>query len=253
MRAFPLKIIAMLTMTIDHTGAVFFAYQNIWRIIGRIAMPLYSLMMADACRHVARKEGGLRRYVIFLGTVALASELFYDYALEGAAVSLDSQNQVLQFFTFALAFALCRKLPSGPPRAAVWIAVIVLNNVTRMGYYGAGIVLPLMFCAYLDRYKEHGLGWRLCMNTLIMFAFICVQFAEIALRYRGADHIVREIIFRLAADKINRGVFLAVPLLSLYNGKYGYPPDWFKTLYKYYYTLHLAVLSLLLLMSGRGA
>ena len=42
-----IKLIAIITMTIDHIGAVFFENCLIFRIIGRIAFPLfvYSIMI----------------------------------------------------------------------------------------------------------------------------------------------------------------------------------------------------------------
>ena len=51
MSALILKIIAMITMTIDHIGEVF-SMPSTYRMIGRFAFPLYALMVIDGYRHI---------------------------------------------------------------------------------------------------------------------------------------------------------------------------------------------------------
>ena len=52
MSAFTLKLIALVTMIIDHVGAIFFP-QFIWlRYIGRLSMPIYAFLVCRAtCTH----------------------------------------------------------------------------------------------------------------------------------------------------------------------------------------------------------
>ena len=44
-----LKLIAIITMTIDHVGAVIFPDYQILRIIGRIAFPIFAYCIAVGC------------------------------------------------------------------------------------------------------------------------------------------------------------------------------------------------------------
>jgi len=37
-----ITILAFITMLIDHIGYIFFPFDEIWRIIGRIAFPLFA-------------------------------------------------------------------------------------------------------------------------------------------------------------------------------------------------------------------
>ena len=46
-----LKLIALITMTIDHVGAYLLPQFTILRIIGRLSMPIYAFLIAEGCRH----------------------------------------------------------------------------------------------------------------------------------------------------------------------------------------------------------
>ena len=47
MTSFVLKLIAAITMLIDHTGLILFPNQMIFRIIGRLAFPIYAYCIAE--------------------------------------------------------------------------------------------------------------------------------------------------------------------------------------------------------------
>lgn len=72
-----LKLIALITMLIDHIGAVLFPQIALLRIIGRVSFPLYAFLAAEGCRY-SRDRG---RYALRLGIFALVSEIPYDLAL----------------------------------------------------------------------------------------------------------------------------------------------------------------------------
>ncbi|MBO4251682.1 MAG: hypothetical protein J5911_03360 [Clostridia bacterium] len=46
-----LKIIALAAMTVDHIGMLFFPYSVVFRIIGRLAMPIFAFMIAEGCTY----------------------------------------------------------------------------------------------------------------------------------------------------------------------------------------------------------
>ena len=57
MSSFTLKTLAMLTMLIDHIGAVFFpatlliSPNSIWRIIGRLSFPIFAFQLGIGYKH----------------------------------------------------------------------------------------------------------------------------------------------------------------------------------------------------------
>ena len=88
-----LKIIAMVSMVFDHTGDVFFPEMQWMRIVGRLAMPIFSFCIAEGYVHTRNRK----KYLLRMGIFALVSEVPFDLAFEGK-ISLDHQNIMLTFF-----------------------------------------------------------------------------------------------------------------------------------------------------------
>ncbi|MCY9693396.1 TraX family protein [Paenibacillus alginolyticus] len=65
--------IAMLSMVIDHIGLVWFSEEPIWRIIGRLAFPIYAFGISQSMMYTKDKKG----YLIRLGLLAAISQVPY--------------------------------------------------------------------------------------------------------------------------------------------------------------------------------
>jgi len=76
--------IAMLTMLIDHIGAVWFPDQVAYRIIGRIAFPIYAYYVVQGMSRTSNR----RRYVIRLGILALLSQLPFSLLFDTHAINV---------------------------------------------------------------------------------------------------------------------------------------------------------------------
>lgn len=133
---FTLKIIAVITMIIDHTGvaivshlpgyddkeSLIYALYWICRLIGRIAFPLYLFMLVEGFEHTRNKANYMLRLFLF----CFLSELPFDLALRGTLFDFKHQNV---FFTLLLGFlvmwgftqareTLADKLPQLPVKLA---------------------------------------------------------------------------------------------------------------------------------------
>ena len=51
-----LKLIAMLSMLIDHVGMLLFPGVRVLRIIGRLAFPIFAYMIAEGCAHTRSRR-----------------------------------------------------------------------------------------------------------------------------------------------------------------------------------------------------
>lgn len=137
-----LKLIALITMLIDHIGAVLFPQIALLRIIGRVSFPLYAFLAAEGCRY-SRDRG---RYALRLGIFALVSEIPYDLALhpeflERGQIGMNFlfQTNILYTLFFAAAgihiFEVLRHRSWRAQLAAlggyggVWILSVLLYNL----------------------------------------------------------------------------------------------------------------------------
>jgi len=75
-----LKLIAIITMTIDHVGMILFPTQILFRYIGRLAFPIYAY--SAACGIVYTKN--VKKYLLRLLGIALLSQPIYYFVVHRA-------------------------------------------------------------------------------------------------------------------------------------------------------------------------
>ena len=72
-----LKMIAVVSMTVDHIGHILFP-QILWlRMIGRLAFPIFAYMIAQGCQHT-RSMG--KYFASMAGTALLCQLVMYGMA-----------------------------------------------------------------------------------------------------------------------------------------------------------------------------
>ena len=96
MSSFILKIFAIITMTIDHVGLALFNNNTFFRIIGRIAMPIFAYQVAIGFNNTRSKL----KYILRMFFVAFISEFSFDLLLKSAGYATTNFNIC---FTFTLA------------------------------------------------------------------------------------------------------------------------------------------------------
>lgn len=211
-----LKLIAMLTMTVDHVGILLLPQWAVLRLIGRLALPIYGYMIAEGCRHTS----GMPKYLGSIAGMALVCQVVY-------WVALGSLYQcILVTFSLSVALIWLVKLAMTKKTPALWVAVAaavaavfvitqVLPQVLRgtdfaVDYGFFGVLLPVVI--YLADTKPRKLLAAAGMLSLIALDAWQGQWAAL----------------------------LALPLLWLYNGRRGKMN--LKWIFYFYYPVHLLVI-----------
>ncbi|TNJ63823.1 conjugal transfer protein TraX [Paenibacillus hemerocallicola] len=151
-------IVAMLTMLIDHMGIVFFPGQDGWRIVGRIAMPIYAYCLVQGFRYTHSKTNYLRRLVL----LGLISEIPYVIALQIVNIN------VIGTFVIALLVLIGLDRNRGKIASTVLVVAGCVVLETLPFDYGAYALLLVLVYKYLDsRY------W-VAAHLLLNLAFLMV-------------------------------------------------------------------------------
>lgn len=164
-----LKIIAAISMALDHMGLMLFPRIALFRILGRLAMPIFAYMIAEGCKYTRNKKKYLGM-VLGLGTVCQAVYWFVDHDLYFSIL-----------ITFSLSICIIyamqnwkekQTLLSATLFAAAIAAVYGLNRIFVIDYGFWGCMLPV-FAAIphktsRDRYPVSILTLGLGMLLLAM-------------------------------------------------------------------------------------
>lgn len=139
--SFQLKCIAIVSMALDHTGAVLYPSQIWLRCLGRIAFPIFCFLIVEGFFHTH----DVRRYMGRLGVFALISEIPYDLAFRGVFLEYGHQNV---FFTLLIGIGMMLLLERNrewPVKAVILLLAMWLAVLIRSDYNFRGVLLIFVF------------------------------------------------------------------------------------------------------------
>lgn len=154
-----LKLVAMISMLIDHTGKMFFHQYRIMRIIGRLAFPLYAYCIAVGGVYSKNKLKYLSRILL----MGLISQPFYAVALAHTVPAMyavrfadNPLGAVMNFYvqswavpnimlTLALGLMLIWSLREGQYVCALSVALLVWKAQNAVNYGWRGVALIALF------------------------------------------------------------------------------------------------------------
>ena len=140
-----LKLIACMTMLIDHAGAVLFPQYLSLRIIGRIAFPIYCFLLAEGMFYTKSPK----RYGLRLGVGAVLSELPFDLALFGG-ITLQYQSVMITLLLGFLMAILMRHVRKLHWQVLLVIPFALVAEWMNTDYGGWGIALIALFILSRD-------------------------------------------------------------------------------------------------------
>lgn len=215
MTSFMLKIIACITMFIDHLSYGLFGKMTWLNYIGRIAFPIFAFQIVEGYTHTKNLKKYFARMVIF----ALISEIpFYFFH------SIVSDKFVLSvMFTLTLGLFciwIWEKIPNKFFSIIIITMLSIIAEVTNMDYGYWGVLLVFMFYLFRSNKTATAVGFVSMVFIKYLPAFINYSFYyKYLLLFAGT-------------------LFAIIPIL-LYNGKQGKKIKYFLYIF---YPVHLLLL-----------
>ncbi len=213
MNSTTLKIIAVISMVIDHVGMLFFPQSAEFRIIGRLAFPIFAFLIANGVIHTTN----FRKYIGRLAIFALISQIpFYIFTrmlgIEGFPLNI--------FFTLTLGgliLHLYTRVKNIYISVLATLGIIVLSHFVNYDYGLYGVMLIVSY--YIFRKNMIFGSLAILVSTIYYYAmpnFFVLQ------------------VFSL----------LAILIIALYKDD-AIPSKKYRWIFYWFYPAHLAVLSLI--------
>lgn len=210
MNVFILKIIALITMIIDHYGAIFQPEQMIFRIIGRFAFPIYCFLLIEGYSHTKNIKSYAKRLLIF----ALISEIPFDLAFYNK-INFYSQNV---FFTLFIGL----------------MAIYFIENSKNYINIKKNHIITLALLAAFAFSVDYNI-----IGIIYILAFYFTKNYDPRKKYLylaislGAANLL--------ATPIQQVSLLSLPIIHFYNNEYGPKNKLLQIFFYVAYPLHLII------------
>lgn len=285
---FVLKIIALITMTIDHIGMFMLMYspvtgvsydsaefwactQNavgyVFKIIGRLAFPIFAFLLAEGMYHSKNKVNYILRLSVLgiIITVAeaiitatmpsvgiLPANIFVDLSLAAVAIYLlEKKNKFSLLALLPLGYNILTFVANYLDASTVytihWLPTFIR---TQYSLYGFILVLGFYYCRKLarrhieidakksdidptqlyDSYYEENIKNIYCAILLVLTTvfFWIITYMNVYLD--------------VYSMRFQSYAMVAALFIFLYNGKRGFNAKWFQYASYLYYPLHLVII-----------
>lgn len=267
---FIIKIIALLTMTLDHVGIFLILYSSsnstmytlgmVFRCIGRLAFPLFIFMLVEGIMHTKNAKLYLLRIGIVTTLIMLTQIIIY-YCFSSEIEHTYSPFVDLSLCALTL-YLLKRKdkwsflaiLPIGyifvttgvqvyeafnPNQNVLWLPFYL-----RPGYSLLGLSIALLFyyshslSSFLERKYFADIINKQSLTNIIQGLFLLIVNLMIYLLAFNQN-------LDIYTSSVQTWSMFAALFLLFYNGKRGYNKKWFQYSTYLYFPVHLIIIFLI--------
>ncbi len=251
---FTLKLIAMITMLIDHIGVIFLKNGDslyvIFRTIGRISFPLFAFFIVEGMVHTRNQKRYLLQLFICAFTIDIVTFMFGFYNNLGgnSVTTLAFSALTIYFLQKKCWYKLLAIIPSS---ILFLIAFKIIPFYADYNIYGLFIIVGFYCCYLLSKLvvKITAINQELDEDSLLNSTYFrnlknvsCVIYfitLTLVLYFIPLFAINNELIINMDFQAF---AILAMPFILLYNGKKGYDSKYFKWGSYVFYPLHLLIL-----------
>ena len=229
-----LKMVAMVTMFIDHVAAVLltrvymvgglpaegYTVIYVMRLIGRVAFPIYCFLLVEGFV----RTGNFKRYVSRMVIFALLSEIPFDLSLASEVVYWEHQN-VMWTMTIGL------------------LAMYGMKRVEEKELLNGKYFILQLFIAAVAA------GLALLLKTDYDWAGVLCICAIYLFKAGNGRKALLGNAFLVMKSTLEVTALVSVPLISFYNGQRGRKLKYF---FYAFYPVHLLLLYLICVLMGIG-
>ena len=151
-----LKLIACVTMLIDHIGYMFGLGLKL-RVIGRLAFPIYCFLIAEGAYHTQNPK----KYALRLAIGALIAEFAFDFAFFGIW-TWQYQSVMVTLLLGYLALTAMKRFDNPAVKTLSVVPFAVLADLLSTDYGWQGVLLVALFGVARD------LPWKWLAQTVGM-------------------------------------------------------------------------------------
>ncbi len=214
-----LKIIAAISMLLDHLGYQAFPEEPIFRILGRFAFPVFAYFIAEGCRYTKHRVQYVARLLIIgiicmIGYYVFCQEVYFNIMI-----------------TFSFSICLIYLIQ--------WWKKAVREKVSRNRLVPMTLLVAVCFAAVyiITRF------WEVDYGSLGLLTPVYIEFFDWNPKYskytRAAGLLLGMITLGLRIGGNQWHCLLGVPLMLLYNGQRG---KWnMKYFFYIFYPLHFLI------------
>ena len=218
-----LKLIACITMLLDHVGFALihtpYPVYAVLRIIGRMAFPIYCFLIAEGVYHTKSPK----KYLLRLLVLAIITEPIYDLMCFKNAWFIRKQSVMVTLLLGASMGLIMQRMPKYWMRLLVVIPFYFLTKLAHCDYGANGLLMIALFT--LTRNLPKRALWQ-----IPLFGILCI--------------IMGGFTIQLPWRKVPVQWFAVAALIpiSLYNGKKGSRNKVLNHAMNLFYPVHMAII-----------